>query len=187
MRAIRATAAGGPDVLELVELPDPEPAADEVLVRVAAAGVNFIDTYRRSGVVRDAVPARRGLRGRRRRSSPSASDVSEIAVGDRVAWSSAPGSYAELVAVRESQALLVPEGVSDQVAAALPLQGLTAHYLVTSTFPVAGRARRARARGRRRRRAAAHAAAPRSAAPASSRPSAAPRRSASRARPAPPT
>ncbi len=135
VRAIRATAAGGPDVLELVELPDPEPAADEVLVRVAAAGVNFIDTYRRSGVYAMTFPHVVGSEGAGTVVAVG-SDVSEIAVGDRVAWSSAPGSYAELVSVRESKALVVPDGVSDQVAAALPLQGLTAHYLVTSTFPV---------------------------------------------------
>ena len=135
VRAIRATAAGGPDVLELADLPDPEPAADEVLVRVAAAGVNFIDTYRRSGVYAMPFPHVVGSEGAGTVVAVGA-DVSEIAVGDRVAWSSAPGSYAELVAVRASKALLVPEGVSDQVAAALPLQGLTAHYLVTSTFPV---------------------------------------------------
>jgi NADPH2:quinone reductase len=65
------------------------------------------------------------------------SQVTTVAVGDRVAWLAAPGSYAELVAVREDAAIVVPADVSDEVAAALPLQGLTAHYLVTSTFPVA--------------------------------------------------
>lgn len=135
VRAIRATAAGGPDVLELAELPDPEPAADEILVRVAVAGVNFIDTYRRAGVYRMTYPHVVGSEGAGEVVAIG-DDVSEIAVGDRVAWSSAPGSYAELVTVRASKALLVPERVPDQVAAALPLQGLTAHYLVTSTFPV---------------------------------------------------
>ncbi|MBO3103051.1 quinone oxidoreductase family protein [Cellulomonas fengjieae] len=135
MRAIHATASGGPDVLELVDLPDPEPAADEVLVRVAAGGVNFVDVYRRNGIYRAPFPHVVGAEGAGEVVATGA-DVSEIAVGDRVAWASAPGSYAELVTVRESKALLVPAGVPDQVAAALPLQGLTAHYLVTSTFPV---------------------------------------------------
>ncbi|MEZ0449758.1 quinone oxidoreductase [Cellulomonas sp. ICMP 17802] len=135
VRAIQATAPGGPDVLRLVDLPDPEPAADEVLVRVAAAGVNFIDTYRRSGAYTIPFPHVVGSEGAGEVVAVGA-EVSEIAVGDRVAWSTAPGSYAELVIVRESQALLVPEGVSDDVAAALPLQGMTAHYLVTSTFPL---------------------------------------------------
>lgn len=136
MRAIEATAAGGPDVLTLVELPDPEPAADEVLVRVAAAGVNFIDTYRRSGAYPMPFPHVVGTEGAGEVVAVGA-DVSEIAVGDRVAWSTSRGSYAELQTVRESHALPVPAGVSDEVAGALLLQGLTAHYLTTSTFPVA--------------------------------------------------
>jgi NADPH2:quinone reductase len=135
VRAIRATAAGGPDVLELSDLPDPEPAPDEVLVRVAAAGVNFIDTYRRAGAYPMPFPHVVGSEGAGRVVAVGA-DVTEIAVGDRVAWSAAPGSYAELVTVRESRTLLVPDDVSDQVAAALPLQGMTAHFLSTSTFPV---------------------------------------------------
>jgi NADPH2:quinone reductase len=136
VRAIEATAAGGPDVLTLVELPDPEPAADEVLVRVAAAGVNFIDTYRRSGAYPMPFPHVVGTEGAGEVVAVGA-DVSEIAVGDRVAWSTSRGSYAELQTVRESHALPVPAGVSDEVAGALLLQGLTAHYLTTSTFPVA--------------------------------------------------
>jgi len=135
VRAIQASAPGGPDVLELVDLPDPEPAPDEVLVRLAAAGVNFIDTYRRGGAYPMPFPHVVGSEGAGEVVAVG-DDVAEIAVGDRVAWSASPGSYAELVRVRESQALLVPEGVSDEVAAALPLQGMTAHYLVTSTFPV---------------------------------------------------
>ena len=110
MRAIQATAAGGPDVLELVDLPDPEPGPDEVLVRVAAAGVNFIDTYRRAGVY--SMPSRTSW-ARRAPATVVAvgADVSEFAVGDHVAWSSAPGSYAELVRVRASRLLPVPSGV----------------------------------------------------------------------------
>ena len=135
VRAIQATALGGPDVLRLVDLPDPEPAADEVLVRVAAAGVNFIDVYRRTGVYPMPFPHVVGSEGAGEVVAVG-SDVSEIAVGDRVAWSESRGSYAELQVVRESEALPVPPGVSDEVAAALLLQGLTAHYLVTSTFPI---------------------------------------------------
>ena len=157
VRAIRATAAGGPDVLEpATSCPTPSPRPGEVLVRVAAAGVNFIDTYRRSGVVPDAVPARRGLGGRRdgRGASATTSPRSPSATGSRGA--SAPGSYAERVVVPGATRCRSRTAWPDDVAAALLLQGLTAHYLVTSTFPVSGRARRAAARGRRRRRAAAH-------------------------------
>jgi len=136
VRAIIATAAGGPEVLQLTDVPDPRPEPAEVLVRVAAAGVNFIDTYRRSGVYTMPFPHVVGSEGAGEVVEVGA-DVTTVAVGDRVAWSSAPGSYAELVRVRVDDALVVPADVADDVAAALPLQGLTAHYLVTSTFPVA--------------------------------------------------
>lgn len=118
-----------------VDLPDPEPAPDEVVVRTRAVGVNFIDVYRRSGLYKVDYPAVLGSEGAGEVVAVG-SAVTTIAVGDRVAWSDAPASYAELVAVRERNALPVPDGVSDQAAAALPLQGLTAHYLTASTFPV---------------------------------------------------
>ena len=135
MRAIQAQRAGGPEVLELVDLPAPEPAAGEVLVRVAAAGINFIDTYRRGGMYPMHFPHVPGDEG----SGVVAAvgeGVSGLAEGDRVAWCDAHGSYAEFVRVRAERALRVPDGVDLDVAAALPLQGLTAHYLATSTYPV---------------------------------------------------
>lgn len=135
MRAVIATRAGGPEVLEVSDVPDPVPAPDQVLVRTAAAGVNFIDTYRRSGTYRMPFPHVVGSEGAGEVVAVG-SDVTTLAPGDRVAWASAPGSYAELVAVREDDALPVPHGVDDATAAALPLQGMTAHYLVASTFPV---------------------------------------------------
>jgi len=135
VRAIIASAPGGPEVLSLTDVSDPVPAADEVLVRVAAAGVNFIDTYRRSGSYTMPFPHVVGSEGAGVVEQVGAA-VTGIAPGDRVAWSSAPGSYAELVAVKAAHALVVPPAVSDEVAAALPLQGMTAHYLVTSSFRV---------------------------------------------------
>ena len=135
VRAVIASAPGGPEVLSVVDAPRPVPAADEVLVRVAAAGVNFIDTYRRSGTYPMTFPHVVGSEGSGTVEAVGA-DVTTIAVGDRVAWSAAPGSYAELVAVRAASALVVPPGVSDEVAAAVPLQGMTAHYLVTASFRV---------------------------------------------------
>lgn len=136
VRAIVATAPGGPDVLELRDLPDPEPGPGQVVVRVAAAGVNFIDTYRRSGLYTVPFPHVVGAEGSGEIVAVGA-DVTLVAVGDRVAWAAAPGTYAELAVVAEKDVLVVPDGVDERTAAALPLQGLTAHYLVTSTFPVA--------------------------------------------------
>lgn len=137
MRAVQATAPGGPEVLAVVDLPDPEPGPRQLLVRVAAVGVNFIDTYKRSGVYPMSYPHVVGAEGTGTVVALGA-DAHGFAVGDRVAWADgAPGSYAELVVLDVDRALAVPAGVSDEVAAALPLQGLTAHYLATSTFPVA--------------------------------------------------
>jgi len=135
MRAVVATRAGGPEVLSYDEVPDPTPGAGEALVRVAAAGVNFIDTYRRSGVYPMAYPHVVGSEGAGVVEAVG-DGVTRFAAGDRVAWSAGPGSYAELVVVREDDLLAVPDGVPDETAAALPLQGMTAHYLVASTFPV---------------------------------------------------
>ncbi|GIG27871.1 quinone oxidoreductase family protein [Cellulomonas marina] len=132
MRAVVATAAGGPEVLELRELPDPSPDAGEVVVAVRAAGVNFIDTYRRSGTYAMDFPHVVGSEGAGEVVAVGA-DVDGVVVGDRVAWASSPGSYAELQRVPARELLPVPDGVDDRVAAALPLQGMTAHYLVRST------------------------------------------------------
>jgi NADPH2:quinone reductase len=135
MRAIQAREAGGPEVLELVELPDPTPGAGQVLVKVAAAGVNFIDTYRRGGVYPMPFPHVVGSEGAGEVVALG-EGVADIAVGDHVAWSDAPDSYAELVHVNAARLVPVPDGVDLEVAAAIPLQGMTAHYLATSTYPV---------------------------------------------------
>ena len=135
MRAVQAREAGGPEVLELVEVADPTPGRGQVLVKVAAAGVNFIDTYRRSGIYQVPFPHVVGSKGAGEvvALGPGVSDVS---VGDRVAWSDAPGSYAELVTVAAHRLLRVPDDVDLETAGALPLQGMTAHYLCASTYPV---------------------------------------------------
>ena len=135
MRAIQAVRAGGSDVLKPIDLPDPAPSAGEVLVRSAAAGINFIDTYRRGGVYPMPFPHIPGDEGAGVVAAVG-DGVTTLAVGDRVAWADSPGSYAELVRVKAERALRVPDGVALDVAAALPLQGLTAHYLATSTYPV---------------------------------------------------
>lgn len=135
MRAIQATAPGGPDVLSPADVPAPRPAPGQVVVRVEAAGVNFIDTYRRSGVYPMDFPHVVGTEGAG--TVTAVGDGAGFAVGDRVAWmAGASGSYAEQVSVRADTAVPVPAGVELETAAALMLQGTTAHYLVDSTFPV---------------------------------------------------
>ncbi|UNX56023.1 quinone oxidoreductase [Georgenia sp. TF02-10] len=135
MRAVHATRAGGPEVLSAVDLPDPEPGPGDLAVQVAAAGVNFIDTYQRSGVYAMDFPHVPGSEGAGTVTAVG-EGVTGFAVGDAVAWAAAPGSYAEQVLVPAEVALPVPAGLDLHTAAALPLQGMTAHYLVTSTFPV---------------------------------------------------
>ena len=135
MRAIQFSETGGPDVLGLVDVADPDPAPGELVVRIAAAGVNFIDTYHRSGLYPVPLPYICGLEG--------AGDVVAVGegvdqlIGDRVAWATVPGSYAELVKVPARAAVPVPVAVDIDSAAAALLQGMTAHYLTTDTFPLA--------------------------------------------------
>jgi len=135
MKAIIAPHAGGPDVLTLTTVEPPSCAPDGVVVDVAAAGVNFIDTYQRSGVYSVPYPRVLGLEG--------AGVVTQVGpeaawahVGQRVAWAQTPGSYAQQVALTREACLTVPEAISLDVAAAAMLQGLTAHYLHTSSYPV---------------------------------------------------
>lgn len=132
MRAILATAAGGPDVLTLRELPNPSPGPGQVLVEVAAAGVNFIDTYRRSGLYPMPFPHIVGSEGSGRVVEVGPG-VDDLHVGQRVAWAASDGSYADLAVVAARDAVPVPDELDDERAAALLLQGLTAHYLATST------------------------------------------------------
>lgn len=135
MRAVVAQRPGGPEVLELVELPDPQPGPGQVVVRVAVAGVNFIDTYRRSGVYRMDFPHVVGSEGAGEVVAVG-DEVDDVRVGDHVAWSSSAGSYAELAVVRAADAIVVPPAVDDETAAALAMQGVTAHYLTVSTVPL---------------------------------------------------
>lgn len=136
VRAIQITGAGGPDVLIPAELPEPEPGPGELLVGVAAAGVNYIDTYQRAGIYPMPLPYVPGLEGAGRVLALGR-DVGGFAVGDRVAWSETLGSYAERVAVPAAKAVPVPDAVSDEAAVGALLQGMTAHFLVHDTFPVA--------------------------------------------------
>lgn len=135
MHAVQMRSTGGPEVLEAVDLPDPGPADGEVLVAVEAVGVNFIDVYRRTGLYPVALPAVPGseLAGR---VVAVGAGVTDLAVGDLVATSDAAGAYATAVTVPAARVVKVPDGVGAEQAAAVMLQGLTAHYLVTDTFPV---------------------------------------------------
>ena len=135
MRAIVVSQLGGPEVMVKEEQPDPQPGPGQLLVRVAAAGVNFIDIYRRSGVYKTPVPHVPGGEGAGVVTAVG-EGVNEFAPGDHVAWAEGPGSYAEQVAVPAEAAVPVPAGIDLKVAAAVMLQGLTAHYLCHSTFPV---------------------------------------------------
>lgn len=135
MHAIRMTATGGPEVLEWTETKDPAPGPDELLVDVAAAGLNYIDTYHRSGLYPIPLPFTPGVEGAGVVAAIG-EGVTGFATGDRVAWTGAPGAYAERTVVRAGQAVKVPTGVSTELAAASLLQGMTAHFLACSTFPL---------------------------------------------------
>src|SRR5713226_2767616 len=133
MKAIQVKRPGGPEALELVDLPVPQARSNEAVVKVAAAGVNFIDTYQREGRYKVPLPFVAGQEGAGVVTAVGA-EVKSVKVGDRVAWTGIQGGYAEYVAVPADRLVLVPSGVSDQEAAAIMLQGMTAHYLVYSTF-----------------------------------------------------
>ena len=136
MRAILIRSKGGPDVLELSDEPEPTPGEDQLLVALEAAGVNYRDVYEREGrgaaYGRAKVPLIVGAEG----AGTVLRGAGEFAEGDRVAWAAAPASYAERVAVPAANAVAVPDGVSCELAAAVLLQGMTAHYLSNSTYPV---------------------------------------------------
>ena len=136
MRAIVVSEQGGPEVLVAGERADPVAGPGQIVVKVAAAGVNFIDIYRRSGVYRQPLPYIPGSEGAGTVIAVG-EGVAEFSPGDHVAWrEEGSGSYAERVAVAAQVAVPVPEGIDLKVAAAVMLQGMTAHYLCRSTFPV---------------------------------------------------
>ncbi|GAA2234308.1 quinone oxidoreductase [Rarobacter faecitabidus] len=136
MRAMQVARTGGPEALVPVDAPTPAAGPGEVLVRVAYAGVNFIDVYRRTGLYQVELPAIAGVEGAGIIEAVGAG-VDEVQVGDRVAWVDAAGSYAQFAVLRAERAIPVPAGISLRAAAAVALQGLTAHFLATSTFPLA--------------------------------------------------
>jgi NADPH2:quinone reductase len=136
MRAVVVNEVGGPDVLRVQDLPEPVPGPMQVRVDVAAAGVNFIDIYYRTGRYPLQLPFVVGSEGAGVVSAVGAG-VEDVAVGANVAWAMLPGTgYAEQVLVPADRVVPVPAGVDNEMAAAVMLQGLTAHFLTTSTYPI---------------------------------------------------
>jgi NADPH:quinone reductase len=129
LRAAIVTRFGGPDVLEVRDEPEPQPEPGDVLVAPEAIGVNYRDIYEREGRYGGETPLINGVEG----AGTVAAGPRE---GERVAWLAAPGSYAERVVVPEERAVPVPEVISSETAAAVLLQGVTAHYLATSVYPI---------------------------------------------------
>lgn len=133
MKAVRVFEPGNPDVLTVSETESPAPAAGQLLIKTAWAGVNYLDIYHRSGIYSLNYPATLGMEGSGEVVAVG-SDKSSFKIGDRVCWAWAPGSYAEHTLLNEDKAVLVPDGISMDVAAATMLQGLTAHYLINSVY-----------------------------------------------------
>jgi len=135
MKAIRIHGFGGPEVLSADDLPLPEPGPGQARVKLTAAGVNFIDTYHRKGLYPGQLPLTLGQEGAGVVDALGAG-VSEVQLGDRVVYASVPGAYAEYALVPATRLVPIPAAVSFETATAAMLQGLTAHYLAFSTFPL---------------------------------------------------
>ena len=136
MRAIRVHRHGGPEVLRLEEVADPEPGPRDACVRVLAAGVNFIDVYHRTGLYPLPLPFTPGMEAAGEVEAVG-SEVGDLRPGARVVYAMQPGAYAERAVVQAWRLVPLPDGLEPPIAAAAMLQGMTAHYLVESTFPLA--------------------------------------------------
>lgn len=132
MKAIQVKVVGGPENMELAEVPKPAPGAGQALVKIAACGVNFIDVYFRTGLYKAGTPVALGNEGAGTVEAVG-EGVTEVAAGDRVAYAMVRGSYAEYAVVPAWQLVGIPEGLDFHQAAAAMLQGMTAHYLTHST------------------------------------------------------
>jgi NADPH2:quinone reductase len=135
MQAIQVKQPGGPETLELVDLPVPQPKANEAVVKLSASGVNFIDVYFREGRYKAPLPFVLGQEGAGAVAAVGC-EVISVKIGDRVAWFGLLGSYAEYAAVPADRLVSIPAGISDQQASAAMLQGMTAHYLSHDTYPL---------------------------------------------------
>ena len=133
--AIRISTTGGPEVLEYVEVERPTPREGEALVRIEAVGVNFIDVYHRTGLYKLNLPLIPGSEAAGIVEEVGA-NVSDVKRGDRVAYAMVPGAYAQYAVAPVAQLVPIPDGIDTRTAAAATLQGMTAHYLCASTFPL---------------------------------------------------
>ena len=135
MKAIRISQYGGAEVLSFEDIDVADPGEGQVRITIEAAGVNFIDTYHRTGLYPLNLPLTLGLEGAGIVNAVGAG-ISDLAEGDRVAWKSVEGSYAEQVVADVAEVVKIPSDVATKTAAAVMLQGLTSHYLVNSTYPI---------------------------------------------------
>lgn len=135
MKAIRVHSPGGPEVLRYEDVPEPQPKPGEAIVRVEAAGLNFIDVYNRTGLYKVPLPITLGREGAGTVLSVAAG-VNDVAVGDRVAWAGVVGAYAEQAAVPADRLVKLPDGVDAKKGAAAMLQGMTAQYLACTVYPL---------------------------------------------------
>jgi NADPH2:quinone reductase len=135
MKAIRVDRYGGPEVMQYQDVPEPQPKPGEAVVKVQAAGVNFIDVYYRSGVYKAELPFTPGMEAGGVVSAVGP-EVGEVKVGDRVAYTGVMGTYAEYASVPAARLVALPEALDARQGAAAMLQGMTAHYLATTTYPL---------------------------------------------------
>lgn len=135
MKAVRVHQFGGPEAMRYEDVPTPSPEPGQVLVKLAAAGVNYIDVYQRTGLYPNQLPYPLGLEGSGTVEAVGA-EVTDFQVGDPVAYTGIPGSYAEYVAVPAARLVRMPNGLAVKVGAAAMLQGMTAHYLAHTTYPL---------------------------------------------------
>jgi NADPH2:quinone reductase len=135
MKAIRVHAPGGPEAMKYEDAPDPQPKPGEAVVKVDAAGLNYIDVYFRTGAYKAEAPFTPGMEagGTVTAVGPN---VSGVKVGDKVAYTGVPGAYAQYAAVPAARLVVLPSGVSTKQGGAAMLQGMTAHYLASSTYPL---------------------------------------------------
>jgi NADPH2:quinone reductase len=135
MKAVRVHSPGGPEALRLDDVAEPTAKPGEAIVKIDAAGLNYIDVYYRTGLYKADLPMTLGLEGAGSVTA-LASDVKEVKVGDKVAYTGVPGAYAQYAAVPAARLVVLPSGLSTKQGAAMMLQGMTAHYLACSTYPL---------------------------------------------------